>query len=261
MGRKQVKRDEDYSVALLTPPLAESDPEALETLAARIEEEGPAPECLREFHKRLGERFPSSSANTQTGPEDGTYMDGGVRASYSRRAAVVSTSARNAEYAMPVILRIAFDLGLSVYEQATGYIHRPEGLRGATLKVESWPPMPGPTRRQIHDTVDRLTPDGGPGFLCLEMDGPDYVQAAGGDGAYAVEWRDHSGSRYRHWKAGLPGKAQGRRTRIKTNGFSVSVYENERLAAGDVKAILAAFAEGKKRPAEYVWRDMTAELV
>lgn len=44
---------------------------------------------------------------------------------------------------------------------------------------------------------------------------------------------------------------------IPTNGFQLTVKENERLTAADVKRILAAFAEGSGRPAEYAWRDVT----
>jgi len=261
MRRSNAGRDEIYSVALLTPPVAESDAEVRKAIRGLVEEEGPVPKALREFHARIGERFPSAATNTEADLDGGIYMDGGVWASYGHRAAVVSMPVRNAEYAIPAIVRTAFDLGLRVYDQASGFIHRPEGYPDVTLRVGDWPPLPGPTARQIGDAVDRLTPRGGPAHMCLETRGPDYVQAAGGDGAYALEWRDHSGARYRHWAAGSRGKPQGTRIRIKTNGHTVPVYENERLSAGDVKAILVAFAQGRKRPVEYAWRDMTAELV
>jgi hypothetical protein len=40
-------------------------------------------------------------------------------------------------------------------------------------------------------------------------------------------------------------------------GFQVTVKENERLNAADVKRILAAFAKGGGRPAEYAWREIS----
>jgi hypothetical protein len=44
---------------------------------------------------------------------------------------------------------------------------------------------------------------------------------------------------------------------IPANGFEVTVKENERLGAADVKMILTAFADRERRPNAFAWRDVT----
>lgn len=130
---------------------------------------------------------------------------------------------------------------------------------GFRLKVEGRPEVQDPTEVELFEAVDALTPSGGPGFLLLESPGAHYVQAAGGDGMYAVEcreWLDDHFESFRHFVAGKEGDREEDVT-IPTNGFQVTVRENECLDASDVKRILSAFLRGGKRSPSYEWRDIS----
>ena len=129
-------------------------------------------------------------------------------------------------------------------------------LTGLSLTLENRPPLLAPTLPDVRSAVDSLTPDGGPGFLVLEAEAGDYVQAAGGDKAFTAEWREYSGEQFQHWVAGTRGLPGTEQIRIRTNGAAVTVNENERLQSADVKAIVEAFANREQRPPAYTWRDI-----
>jgi hypothetical protein len=91
------------------------------------------------------------------------------------------------------------------------------------------------------------------------LEGPtqDYSQAAGGDGEFTAEWREYLNGEFRHWVIGWVGEGTEEDVEIETNGCVVTVRKNEVLTGEDVKTVLGAFARGKGKPSEYVWRDMT----
>ena len=125
------------------------------------------------------------------------------------------------------------------------------------LKVEDRPEVQDPSEAELFEAVDALTPLGGPGFLALEAPGGHYAQAAGGDGMYAVEsreWLDDRFESFRHYVAGKEGDRETYAT-IPTNGFQVTVRENECLNASDVKRILSEFLRDGMRSPSYEWRD------
>jgi hypothetical protein len=130
-------------------------------------------------------------------------------------------------------------------------------LTGLSLTLENRPPLLEPTLPDVRTAVDSLTPDGGPGFLVLEAEAGDYVQAAGGGNAFTAEWREYAGEQFQHWVAGTRGLPHGKQIRIRTNGATVTVNENERLQSTDVKSIVEAFANHEQRPPAYMWRDIT----
>jgi hypothetical protein len=130
-------------------------------------------------------------------------------------------------------------------------------MAGMTLTVEDEPLIESPSADTIRAVVERMTPEGGPGFIILDGRGADYAQAAGGDGAFAVEWREHTGDAFRHWTAGLAGQPDTGEVAIPTNGHVVRVRSNEQLGAADVVTILGAFLAGLPRPAQYAWRDVS----
>jgi hypothetical protein len=62
-----------------------------------------------------------------------------------------------------------------------------------------------PTLERLLSAVDQLTPYGGPGYLLLEGYEQDYIQVAGGNGMYTVEWRIYQADEsFQHWIVGLP---------------------------------------------------------
>jgi hypothetical protein len=135
------------------------------------------------------------------------------------------------------------------------------GFAGLVLRLENQVPVHLPTLRQLAAAVDSLTPRGGPGFLILEGSTQDYAQAAGGDGRLTAEWREYSDGQFRHSVAGLMGEGADEEVEIETNGSIVTVRKNEVLTGDDVKSVLGAFAQGRGKPTQYVWRDMTSTFV
>ncbi len=125
-----------------------------------------------------------------------------------------------------------------------------------SLTFEDKPVIVAPTLEQLVCAVDQLTPYGGPGYLIVDGYEQDYVQVAGGNGMYTVEWRiTLADNNFHHWIAGYRGEPSEALVAIPTNGCCVRVQENEELSAVDVKVLLAAYASQKGRPVQYSWRD------
>jgi hypothetical protein len=246
-----------YTVAIVAPPIPARDAEAWDVLDGIIDQQGPVLAVFRTLHDRLTARFPCLCSLPDDQVDDGVWSDGPLWNNFGHRAAVLGFDYRRADVVLPFLIEAATSLDLAVFDWATNQIHRPGGLKSLTLTVEDKPVLRGPTLEQVLTAVDALTPRGGPGFLILEVPGENFVQAAGGNGAYTAEWRESSGGQSRHWVAGVPGQPSKEDIAIPTNGLQVTIKENERLDAADVKLILTAFAECKGRPAKFVWRDIT----
>ena len=247
-----------YDVAVVIPPIPDRDTEAWAELNAtiEIEQQGRPPAVFRKLHDRLTARFPLLTSLPEDKVDESVWSGGPLWTNFGKRVGVLNMVYSRVEEALPFIIETATSLGLPVFDMSVDQIRRPNGLEGLTLTVEDKPALQGPTIHQVQDAVDALNPRGGPGFLILE--GPkNFAQAAGGKGAFTVEWREHSGRKFRHWVAGLAGRPSKKTVAIPTNGFKVTVNENERLGAEDGKLIFAAFAERKPRPEKFAWRDVT----
>jgi len=127
-----------------------------------------------------------------------------------------------------------------------------------TLQVEGETPVTDPTPEKVRDALARMTPNGGPGFIILEGRGEDYAQVAGGDGLFTAEWREYLSEDFKHWKAGLREVPSKGEAVIPTNGAQIiKVQNNERLNSVEAATILLAYLSGERRPAQFVWRDMS----
>ena len=122
---------------------------------------------------------------------------------------------------------------------------------GLTLRFEGERAIPVDSLGQIGSALRRLS-TAGPSFLVLDAPDGDFAQAAGGNDAFTVEWRDRSGQRV----AGTTGLLNNRPTAIPTRTSQVAIYENERLTAAVAEEILRAFAAGRARPARFAWREL-----
>jgi hypothetical protein len=128
-----------------------------------------------------------------------------------------------------------------------------------SLTLEEQPVHNAPTLEQLLSAVDQLTPYGGPGYLLLEGYAEDYIQVAGGNGMYTVEWRIYQADEsFQHWIVGLPDEPSMPLVAIPTNGSFVSVQQDEELSAADAKVLLLAYANKEDRPMQYSWRDASS---
>jgi hypothetical protein len=150
---------------------------------------------------------------------------------------------------------------LDVFEPQLEWIFRHDGIAGSVITVENRPPFRAPTLAQILETVDALTPNGGPGFLVLADERDDYTQAAGGPDGLTVEWREYSGETFRHWVAGTPDAPALADIEIRTNGHVLMVKENEKLSSQQVKEILTAYVKREPRPNNFAWREITDKFL
>lgn len=249
-----------YTIAIVESPIPADDAEAWNALDALTEAEGPVPQGLRSLHDRLTERYACLSSLSDDEIDDGVWSDGPLWNNFAAQAAVLGVVYSRVEEVLPFIIDTAASLGLAVFDWSTGHIHRPDGIDGLVLTVEDRSPLRRPTLRQILSSCESLTLRGGPGFLVLEGPGEDYTQAAGGDGVFTAEWREYSGSTFRHFVAGIRGRPSRREIVVPTNGFEVTVKENERLNTEHVRSILTAFANREGRPTSFAWRDTTAQF-
>lgn len=246
-----------YAVAIVVPPVSSKDKEAWKQLDVLTEQEGPAPDVFLDLHDRLTARFPCLSSLSDDEIDDGVWSDGPLWNNFGNKAAVLGMVYSRVAEVLPFLIESANSLGLVVFDWTSGAIHRGDGLKGLVLTVENEISVPWPRLEQVYQAIDRLTAKGGPGFMILEGPGEDYVQVAGGDRVYTLEWREHSGDGFRHWVAGILGAPGDADVIIRTNEFHVTVKKNERLNSTEVKTILKAYTERAGRPAGFAWRDVT----
>ncbi len=246
-----------YTVALATSPVPENDADAWKAIDELIELEGEAPTVFRKAHDLLTAKFPCLCDLSDDDVDDGVWSDGPLWNNFGSRAAVLGISFSRVEEVLPHIQHVAVELGLVLFDWQTEQIHRSAGLPGVVLTLEGGQSQREPTLSQLSAAVDKLNPNGGPGFLVVDGPNDEYAQAAGGRGSFTAEWRENSGSSFKHFVAGRAGVPADREIAVKTNGFEVTVKENEQLDAEDVEAILGAFARRESRPAAYAWRDVT----
>ena len=129
-----------------------------------------------------------------------------------------------------------------------------------TLQIEGQDTIYSPSEDEVIASIEILTPNGGPGFLILESPGGDYIQSAGGNGRYLVEWRMYSEGSFNHFCAGnLPERSDF--IEIPTNGYCVRVQENEVLSQEEVKSILVTFLLKDYGSKDFHWRDKTEEFL
>jgi hypothetical protein len=128
-----------------------------------------------------------------------------------------------------------------------------------TLTLEDEPVYNTPSLERLLSAVDQLTPYGGPGYLLLQGYEQDYIQVAGGNGMYTVEWRiNQADESFQHWIVGLPDEPLMPIVRIVTYGRIIEVQQNEELSADDAKVLLLAYANKEDRPMQYSWRDASS---
>jgi hypothetical protein len=249
-----------YDIAVVIPPIADRDATSWQGLDAMIELVGEPPALLQFFYDAVTRRYPCLSKLSDAESENGVWSSAPLRSGFESRAAVLAIQFPHAEVVVPFVVDTARPLGLTVFDWQTKLVHRPDGLVDLELASEDVTPLKRPTLHQILDAAQNLTPEGGPGFLVLERAGRDYLQVAGGKGAYTCEWRQYDGEIFKHWTAGLKVQADGPDVQVATNGFYVAVKHNECIGLADIKTLLTAFANSGGRPAQYSWRDITSRF-
>jgi hypothetical protein len=249
-----------YDIAIAATDIVSSDALAWPQLDAQIEQQGDAPPQFRRLHDQIVARYPCLSMLSDEAAEDCVWSSGPLWSEFGPAAVVLPIRHSRADEVVPFVVETARSLGLTVFDWTTRHVHRPDGIDGLDLSVEDRFPHLKPTQQQVLDAVRSLTPEGGPGFLTLDRAGSGYTQVAGGNGAYAVEWRQYEGLKFQHYAAGLPGQGTKTDFQIPTNGAYVTVKANERLSLADAEALLIAFAKGGSRPAPFTWRDITSRF-
>jgi hypothetical protein len=248
-----------YTIGLLVGTAPSNDAAAFEhfnaLVGARDLREKPHPTFVA-VHAELTARFPCLCNLADDEVDDGVWSDGPLINNFGARQAVIGFMFSTVETVLPFVIEVANKHGITVLDWQTETIHRPGDL---VLVVEGDADLRNPTEEQVDATLERLTPCGGPGFAILQK-ARDYVQTAGGDGLFTVEWRQTIDDRFRHFVAGKDGDTTTE-VAIPTNGFRVTVKKNECLALHDVKLLFRTFPTGGNLPAEFLWRDVTDRFV
>jgi hypothetical protein len=244
-----------YTVGLLVEPASPDNAVAFEQfkalVSARATHERPHPTFVA-VHRELTARFPCLCDLPDDLVDDGVWSDGPLINNFGERQAVIGFVYSAVETVLPFVIQVANNHGITVFDWQTGVVHRPGDF---VFTVEGEAEIRNPTVAQVEKSIDRMTPNGGPGFAILETTGG-YVQAAGGDGLFTVEWRRSNGTGFRHFVAGKQGDA-GTDLLIPTNGFHVTVKKNECLTNNDAKLLFRAFFSGAGWPSDFSWRDVT----
>ncbi len=238
-----------YDITILRPPVDESDAIVWQSREVASESSGEAPGVFRTCHDLLVARFPEG--------DGGVWKDAPLWPSFGAASAHLSVLSSRADEAVPFIVETARSLGLFTLDWQSKAVHRPDGVKGFVLTLESRAALAEPSLRQMTGAVDLLAPGQGIGFFVLDGAGGDYVQIAGGDGDYTCEWRRYAGLAFTHGVAGYPDRPAEPDVRIATHGFHVTVKANEKLSAAGAREIVAAFGGGFDRPPSFSWRDIT----
>jgi hypothetical protein len=251
-----------YDIAVVIPRIDEADATAWQALDAMIEQGGAPPALLKTFYDTVTLHYPCLSTLSDGEDETGVWSSAPLWGEFGSRAAMLPIQFPHAEVVVPFVIETSRPLGLTVFDWQTKLVHRPDGIKDLELSSEGAAVHKRPAYHQIIAAAEALTPDGGPGFMILERGGRDYLQVAGGNGTYACEWRMYNGSspRFSHCAIGLYNVASEPDVQIATNGFHVTVKENERLTLADVKSLLSAFAGDDDPPADFRYRDITARF-
>src|SRR5215475_7809838 len=152
-----------------------------------------------------------------------------------------------AEYVAGLVRALARKHGLACFDPQSGTIVYPDVL---ILTAEGERRKQSPSLADLQALVARMASGKGPSFAILEGRGDDYVQAAGSDHAFTVEWREYAGNAFQHWKAGTMDQLAGNEAPVAAGALEIHVEPNERLDAADVVAILEAYLNDRARPAQ-----------
>ena len=244
-----------YTIGLLIEEPSLNDRIAFEEFnslsdASHIDEQ-PHPTFVA-LHAELTSRFPCICDLPDDKVDDGVWSDGPLINNFGARQAVVGVMFSHVEAVLPFIIHVSRKHGITVFDWQTETVHRPSDV---VLTVEGEPELRNPAVQELEAVIERLTPAGGPSFAVLESV-RGYVQTAGGDGFFTVEWRQAHGETFHHFVAGKDGAADTE-VEILANGFQVTVNENECLTTQDVRALFQTFHGAGSRPSNFVWRDVT----
>jgi len=115
-----------YNVAICTPPVPAEDDTAWDGLDNLINEQGAPPPVFRELHDALTARCPCIC----TRPDDkvdegGVWSDGSLWNDFGHRAAVLGMTWSRVDEVLPILVRRANSLGLTVFDWGGPTIYRP----------------------------------------------------------------------------------------------------------------------------------------
>jgi len=221
-------------------------------------EQGEGPAILHQIADLLMDKYPCEREGGDSNSD--VFSSEPLSDCISKNALSLPMAFSRAKEVIPFVVETAHRLNLFVLDPQYEWIYRLDGIKQLNLTIENKPVFSSPTLMQMQDLVDALTPDGGPGFMIVEGYGDDYIQIAGGDGAFTCEWREYKGDSFRHFVGGLPDQSTEREVTIATNGAFVTVKENERLSALHVKEIIRAYADRAGLPTALQWREITNEF-
>ncbi len=136
---------------------------------------------------------------------------------------------------------------------------------GCVLQVEGRSPIANPTDEQIGTALSMLN-SAGPSFAILESPDKGYVQCAGAADRLTVEWRNGSGTNFKHFVGGkgTPKAVRALFSRgtaaIQTSAARVMVRNDQVLTQEDARAVFVAFLHGKPLTGLLKWTDATSQF-
>lgn len=245
-----------YTVAICCAELPRDDKAAWE-LANSLAEDSydAASEKLARIHEELTAMFPCICDLPDEEVDDGVWSDGPLITNFGQEIAVLGIVFSSVEDVLPVLITIATSHGMTVFDWQTERIYRPGDI---ILTVDENDPLWDPGPEDVGAAIDLLAENHGCGFAVLEI-APDYIQTAGSDDIFTVEWRQYQGGAFQHWVAGKEGDDESERE-IKTEDYELTVKKNECLNSADVKLLFKTFLGHGDMQAEFTWRDMTSQF-
>ena len=113
-----------FNVAIVIPPIPAGDAEAWAALDGLIKQQGPRPAVFQKLHDRLTARYPCMCSVPDDQIDDTVWSDGPLINNFLHRAAILGMSYSRVEEVLPFLIKTANDLGLAVFDWATGIVYR-----------------------------------------------------------------------------------------------------------------------------------------
>jgi hypothetical protein len=114
-----------YTIAIVTEPIPAGDRAAWAAVQRLIDAEGPAPAVFKELHDRLTAKYPCGCTVPDDQVDEVLWSDGPLWNNFGHRAAVLGMVYSKVEEGLPFVVKMANDLGLTVFDWVGPRIYRP----------------------------------------------------------------------------------------------------------------------------------------
>jgi hypothetical protein len=120
-----------FTVAIVVPPVPAEEKAAWAALDEALQKrrQGPRSPVFQELHDQLTARYPCPLSLPPDQKDEDVWTDGPLIGCFENGAAVLGIRPARVDEVLPFLIRTANALGLAVFDEQNGKIHRPTKQR------------------------------------------------------------------------------------------------------------------------------------